>query len=114
VLAAGVARGKEPRVLDDALGPVDGPRCVCRKSRRAQQRTPKRLSVRAERTFSRGLTRLRNVSAPGALEKGLGGMAKKVSDFFIERLKAWGVKRIYGYPGDGINGVLGALQRRGP
>jgi len=38
-------------------------------------------------------------------------MAQKTSDFFVERLKAWGVKRIYGYPGDGINGVLGALQR---
>jgi pyruvate dehydrogenase (quinone) len=38
-------------------------------------------------------------------------MAKMTSDFFVERLKAWGVKRIYGYPGDGINGVLGALQR---
>jgi pyruvate dehydrogenase (quinone) len=33
------------------------------------------------------------------------------SDFFVDRLKDWGVKRIYGYPGDGINGVLGALQR---
>lgn len=57
VLAAGVARGKEPRVLDDALGPVDGPRCVCRKSRRAQQRTPKRLMTRPEQNFSRGLSR---------------------------------------------------------
>jgi len=38
-------------------------------------------------------------------------MAKLAADFFVERLKAWGVKRIYGYPGDGINGVLGALQR---
>src|SRR5437868_10742690 len=35
----------------------------------------------------------------------------KVSDFFVGRLHAWGVRRIYGYPGDGINGVLGALQR---
>jgi pyruvate dehydrogenase (quinone) len=26
-----------------------------------------------------------------------------VSDFLIERLIAWGVRRIYGYPGDGIN-----------
>jgi pyruvate dehydrogenase (quinone) len=33
------------------------------------------------------------------------------SDFFVQRLKNWGVTRIYGYPGDGINGVLGALQR---
>lgn len=38
-------------------------------------------------------------------------MATKTSDFFVECLKSWGVTRIYGYPGDGINGVLGALQR---
>ena len=38
-------------------------------------------------------------------------MTKLTSDFFVERLRAWGVSRIYGYPGDGINGVLGALQR---
>jgi pyruvate dehydrogenase (quinone) len=37
----------------------------------------------------------------------------KVSDFFVGRLHAWGVRRIYGYPGDGINGVLGALRRAG-
>ena len=37
----------------------------------------------------------------------------KVSDFFVGRLHGWGVRRIYGYPGDGINGVLGALQRAG-
>ena len=39
-------------------------------------------------------------------------MAPTVSDFFWERLKAWGVTRVFGYPGDGINGLLGALQRR--
>ena len=38
-------------------------------------------------------------------------MTKMTSDFFVDRLKAWGVTRIYGYSGDGINGVLGALQR---
>jgi pyruvate dehydrogenase (quinone) len=37
----------------------------------------------------------------------------KVGDFVVERLQAWGVRRIYGYPGDGINGVIGALQRAG-
>jgi len=37
----------------------------------------------------------------------------KVGDFVVERLHAWGVRRIYGYPGDGINGVTGALQRPG-
>jgi len=34
-----------------------------------------------------------------------------VSDFLINRLLAWGIKRIFGYPGDGINGLLGALNR---
>lgn len=38
-------------------------------------------------------------------------MSNLTSDFFVDRLKAWGVTRIYGYSGDGINGVLGALQR---
>ncbi len=38
-------------------------------------------------------------------------MSKTVGDFIIERLHQWGVQRIFGYPGDGINGVLGALQR---
>ena len=34
-----------------------------------------------------------------------------VGDFLLERLSGWGVKRIYGYPGDGINGIMGALAR---
>src|SRR6201995_4447102 len=38
-------------------------------------------------------------------------MAQTVGDFIVERLAAWGVRRIFGYPGDGINGVFGALQR---
>jgi len=36
-----------------------------------------------------------------------------VGDFLLERLAAWGVRRIYGYPGDGINGIMGALGRGG-
>jgi pyruvate dehydrogenase (quinone) len=38
-------------------------------------------------------------------------MADKVSDFLLKRLSQWGIKRIYGYPGDGINGILGGLER---
>ncbi|MEZ0601150.1 thiamine pyrophosphate-requiring protein [Paraburkholderia sp. IW21] len=38
-------------------------------------------------------------------------MSQTVSDFLVERLHQWGVRRIYGYPGDGINGILGALNR---
>ncbi len=38
-------------------------------------------------------------------------MAQTVSDFLLARLGEWGISRIYGYPGDGINGLLGALDR---
>src|ERR1700743_3856310 len=38
-------------------------------------------------------------------------MAKTVGDFVVERLHAWGVRKLFGYPGDGINGVFGALSR---
>ena len=38
-------------------------------------------------------------------------MAELVADYVLRRLREWGVKRIYGYPGDGINAFLGALDR---
>ncbi|HEY7173241.1 MAG TPA: thiamine pyrophosphate-requiring protein [Vicinamibacterales bacterium] len=38
-------------------------------------------------------------------------MAQTVADFALARLHEWGVQRIYGFPGDGINGFLGALDR---
>ena len=39
-------------------------------------------------------------------------MAKQlVSDFVLERLRAWNVEHVFGYPGDGINGILGAFGR---
>ncbi|MEO8796625.1 MAG: thiamine pyrophosphate-binding protein, partial [Polyangiaceae bacterium] len=34
-----------------------------------------------------------------------------VSDYIVKRLAAWGVERIFGYPGDGINGIMGAFNR---
>ena len=34
-------------------------------------------------------------------------MSQTVGDFLVDRLHQWGVTRIYGYPGDGINGFLG-------
>ena len=33
------------------------------------------------------------------------------SAFLLQRLVDWGVTRIYGYPGDGINGLIGALEK---
>ena len=44
----------------------------------------------------------------GKTGKGPGG---EVADYVLNRLKEWGVKTIYGYPGDGINGFLGAFDR---
>lgn len=41
-------------------------------------------------------------------------MAKQeVSDYLLERLRAWGVEQVFGYPGDGINGLLAAWARAG-
>jgi len=34
-----------------------------------------------------------------------------VGDFLLKRLSEWGVRRIYGYPGDGISGIMGAFGR---
>jgi pyruvate dehydrogenase (quinone) len=38
-------------------------------------------------------------------------MSETVGDYLLERLTTWGIRRIYGYPGDGINGILGAFGR---
>ena len=39
-------------------------------------------------------------------------MSATVSDQILERLHAWGVRRVFGYPGDGINGLMGAFGRQ--
>ena len=38
-------------------------------------------------------------------------MADTVADFLLHRLREWGVKQVFGYPGDGINGLLAAWGR---
>ncbi|HEU4977866.1 MAG TPA: thiamine pyrophosphate-binding protein, partial [Solirubrobacteraceae bacterium] len=41
-------------------------------------------------------------------------MSQNVSQFLLTRVHdEWGVKRIYGYPGDGINGLIGAFHQVG-
>ena len=40
-------------------------------------------------------------------------MSQTVGDFLVQRLHQWGVRHLFGYPGDGINGVFGALNRAG-
>ncbi len=37
-------------------------------------------------------------------------MAKMTADLLIERLSAWGVDTIFGFPGDGIDGIFEALR----
>lgn len=39
-------------------------------------------------------------------------MAQTVGDFLLRRLHQWGVRRVFGYPGDGINGIVGAFGRQ--
>jgi pyruvate dehydrogenase (quinone) len=41
-------------------------------------------------------------------------MNHTVADFVIARLQQWGVNRLFGYPGDGINGLMGAIARAVP
>jgi pyruvate dehydrogenase (quinone) len=41
------------------------------------------------------------------------GVAENTADFLLARLREWGIHRIYGYPGDGINVILGAFNRAG-
>ncbi|UTM38483.1 thiamine pyrophosphate-requiring protein [Rhodococcus pyridinivorans] len=36
-----------------------------------------------------------------------------VADYLLHRLRAWGVDHVFGYPGDGINGILAAWTRTG-
>jgi pyruvate dehydrogenase (quinone) len=38
-------------------------------------------------------------------------MSRTVGDYLLERLREWGVEQVFGYPGDGINGILAALGR---
>lgn len=38
-------------------------------------------------------------------------MAQTVGDHIVERLREWDVDRVFGYAGDGINGLLGAFGR---
>src|SRR5438552_13512857 len=40
-------------------------------------------------------------------------MATTVGDVLVKRLKEWGVRRVFSYPGDGINGILASFQRAG-
>src|SRR5215208_8055026 len=36
-------------------------------------------------------------------------MGQTVADFILTRLREWGVEQVFGYPGDGINGIVAAF-----
>ncbi|MEC3919007.1 thiamine pyrophosphate-requiring protein [Nocardia sp. CDC160] len=38
-------------------------------------------------------------------------MTRQVGDHVVQRLREWGVDQVFGYPGDGINGLLAAFGR---
>lgn len=40
-------------------------------------------------------------------------MSQTVGDFLLQRVADWGIRRVYGYPGDGISGLMGAMDRMG-
>lgn len=39
-------------------------------------------------------------------------MASTAGDYLCERPAAWDVTTLYGFPGDGINGIPGALRHQ--
>lgn len=55
----------------------------------------------------------RVVNAPSDRRGDTGMADRTVSDLVVERLSTWGVDRVFGYSGDGIDGVMGALRRAG-
>src|SRR5690349_16125668 len=38
-------------------------------------------------------------------------MSQTVGDYILARLREWGIEQVFGYPGDGINGILAAWGR---
>jgi pyruvate dehydrogenase (quinone) len=40
-------------------------------------------------------------------------VAKTVGDHILRRLQEWGVEEVFGYPGDGINGLIVAFEKAG-
>jgi pyruvate dehydrogenase (quinone) len=62
-------------------------------------------------TPQRHMPRIRLKKVAAASPEAL--MSKTVGDFLFSRLQQWGIRRVFGYPGDGINGIVSALGRAG-
>ena len=42
-----------------------------------------------------------------------GDVMPSTAEFILNRLTEWGIRRVYGYPGDGIDSILGAFHKVG-
>src|SRR5579859_2307535 len=51
------------------------------------------------------------IARRAAQDRGESLMAQTVADLLLAQLRAWNVKQVFGYPGDGINGLLAAWGR---
>ena len=40
-------------------------------------------------------------------------MAQTVGEYLVQRLRRWDVERVFGYPGDGINGIMAGFEKLG-
>src|SRR5436305_9657446 len=91
--------------MSQLLSRSSGPRASCRRTDLGRPRLVSAL-------WAGGIDRVPARPRPGRNnERTEPHMSDTVGDFLLERLATWGVKRIYGYPGDGINGLMGAFTR---
>src|SRR5690242_10487184 len=72
-----------------------------------------RAAVCGTRRTAAGYPTKRTSSIPPrqSVQEPVTGEAMNVSDFFWKRMSEWGIRRVFGYPGDGINGLMGGLAR---
>src|SRR5436309_1984193 len=86
---------------------------TCARRRRVESgRSSRSFSSPAPRVGGADETRTHVTRSASPLRIG-GYVGELVADYVLKRLSEWGVRRIYGYPGDGINAFLGAFDRAG-
>ena len=107
------------RILAEALEPFHPASWEKRRSPAPQaNRAPSAVASMVERfrvaVWSTGAGvhgGLRRYTACQVSKSGGGIMAQDVADYLLERLRQWNVRHVFGYPGDGINGIVAAFGR---
>ncbi len=69
--------------------------------------SPRRMSKRKDHRCMGRVDAGVRLFLAGVSEQNGGGI------FLLERFRAWGIGRVYGYPGDGTNGIMGIPDRAG-